>query len=84
MTAAVVLDDGTAISVAWGMADKEYSIQMKPQSRMLAASIGKSFVAATCVALAQEGILDLDRSVADWLGEYIWFDRLPNHLPLGC
>lgn len=79
MTAAVVLDDGTAISVAWGMADKEHIIPMRPQSRMLAASIGKSFVAATCVALAQEGVLDLDRPVADWLGEYLWFDRLPNH-----
>ena len=61
------------------MADKEYSIPMTPQSRMLAASIGKSFVAATCVAMAQEGVLDLDRPVADWLGEYLWFDRLPSH-----
>jgi D-alanyl-D-alanine carboxypeptidase len=46
---------------------------------MLAASIGKSFVAATCVSLAREGVLDLDRPVAYWLGEYTWFDRLPNH-----
>jgi hypothetical protein len=52
MTASFMLGNGTIVTVASGLADKEYNIQMTPQSRMLAASIGKSFVAATCVALA--------------------------------
>ena len=79
MTAAFVLENGTIVSVASGLADKEYNIQMAPQSRMLAASIGKSFVAATCVALAQQGILNLDEPISVWLSEYSWFDQLPNH-----
>jgi CubicO group peptidase (beta-lactamase class C family) len=58
MTAAFVMENGTIGSVASGLADKEYNMQMTPQSRMLAASIGKSFVAATCVELAQKGVLN--------------------------
>ena len=79
MTAAFVLENGRIGSVSSGLADKEYNIPMTPQSRMLAASIGKTFVAATCVALAQKGVLDLDKSISAWLGEYDWFDRLANH-----
>ena len=74
-----VLENGTIVSVASGLADKEYNIQMTPQSRMLAASIGKTFVAATCVALNQKGILDLNGPISVWLSEYNWFDQLPNH-----
>ena len=52
---------------------------MTPRSRMLAASIGKTFVGATAVALAREGVLDLDSLVSQWLGNRPWFARLPNH-----
>lgn len=79
MTAAFALRDGTTGSVASGWADKEYNIKMTTQSRMLAASIGKTFVAATCVELAQRDVLDLDSPISTWLGEYHWFDRLPNY-----
>jgi D-alanyl-D-alanine carboxypeptidase len=79
MTASFVLENGTIVSVASGLADKEYKIQMTPQSRMLAASIGKTFVAATCVALAQNGILNLNSPISVWLSEFNWFDQLPNH-----
>jgi D-alanyl-D-alanine carboxypeptidase len=78
MTVAFVLENGNIVSVASGLADKEFNIKMSPKSRMLAASIGKSFVAATCVALAQKGILNLDEPVSVWLSKYSWFDQLPN------
>jgi len=51
-TAAYILPDGTVDVVATGLADVELKIPMTPQSRMLAASIGKTFVGATVVALA--------------------------------
>lgn len=79
MTASFVLENGTIVTVASGLADKEYNIQMTPQSRMLAASIGKTFVAATCVVLAQKGILDINGPISVWLSEYDWFGQLPNH-----
>lgn len=78
-TAAYVLSDGTTGAVATGLADIETEAPMRPSSRMLAASIGKTFVSATILALAQEGKLDLDTRVSQWLGDEPWFARLPNH-----
>lgn len=78
-TAAYVLPDDTVGVVATGMADRDAQIPMTVRSRMLAASIGKTFVGATAIALAQEGILDLDASISQYVGEVLWFSRLPNH-----
>jgi D-alanyl-D-alanine carboxypeptidase len=52
---------------------------MTVDTPMLAASIGKTFVGATVIALAREGRLDLDAPLSCWLGERDWFERLPNH-----
>jgi D-alanyl-D-alanine carboxypeptidase len=78
-TAAYALPDGTVEVVATGLDDIEAGIPMVPQSRMLAASIGKTFVGATVLALAQEGVLDLDDPISTWLDDRPWFTRLPNH-----
>ena len=78
-TAAYILPDGTVGAFAVGQADVELEIPIVPQSRMLAASIGKTFVGATVLALAQEGLLNLDDPVSRWLGDRPWFSRLPNN-----
>lgn len=78
-TMAYVLPDGTTGTVATGLSDVEGTIAMTPQSRMLAASIGKSFVAATVLALEREGLLDTGNLISQHLGGRAWFDRLPNH-----
>jgi D-alanyl-D-alanine carboxypeptidase len=78
-TAAYILPDGTVEVVATGLADVESKTPMTAHSRMLAASIGKTFVGATVVALAQEGVLSLDDHISKWLGDRLWFSRLPNH-----
>ena len=77
-TAAYVLPDGTLHATATGWADREDSLRMMPETRMLSGSTGKSFAAAVVLYLAQEGRLDLDAPVARWLGDRPWFDRLPN------
>lgn len=77
-TAAYVLPDGTTGVAATGLADVESGQAMTPQSRMLAASIGKTFVGAEVLALAQEGKLGLDDAVSGWLGDRPWYSRLPN------
>lgn len=77
-TAAYVLRDGTTAVAATGLADVEAGTPMTVESRMLSASIGKTFVGATVVALAHEGALELDVPVARWLGDRQWFERLPN------
>ena len=58
-TAAFVLPNGSTSVFATGRADIEQHIAMRPTSRMLAGSIGKMFVAALALNLAQEGKLDL-------------------------
>lgn len=78
-TAAFVLQDGTFGVAATGVADLEAGTPMTKQSRMLSASIGKTFVGATAVALTREGLLDLDDPVSRWLSDRQWFARLPNH-----
>jgi len=77
-TAACVRRDGTSAVAAAGVADRETGAPMTVRARMLAASIGKSFVAATVLALVSEGRLALDVPVSKWLGDRPWFSRLPN------
>ena len=79
MTAAYVLADGTVGTAASGLADVEANVPMTDNTRMLSASIGKSFLGALCIALASEGRLDLDEPVSHWIGTFNWFQRLPNH-----
>jgi D-alanyl-D-alanine carboxypeptidase len=73
------MPDGEAEVVSTGLADVEHEISMVPDSRMLAASIGKTFVGATALALSHEGTLHLDDPISRWLGDRPWFARLPNH-----
>ncbi|MGH9768604.1 MAG: serine hydrolase domain-containing protein, partial [Blastocatellia bacterium] len=51
---------------------------MKPADRMLAGSIGKTYVSAVALQLVEEGKLSLDDKIEKWLGKEPWFDRLPN------
>jgi D-alanyl-D-alanine carboxypeptidase len=77
-TAAYVWTDGPSGAAATGFADVETGRPMTPDSRMLAASIGKSFVGATTALLAHEGALNLDAPIERCLGDRPWFADLPN------
>jgi len=81
-TAAFILPDGTVGTAATGFSDLERREPMTPSSRMLMASIGKSFVAATVLDLAMEGTLSLHDPLSRWLGDRPWVSRLPNHATL--
>ena len=76
--AAYVLPDGRLVKVAAGLADRETGLSMTTDSRMLAGSVGKTFVGALALSLAADGVLDLDRPISTWLGTRPWFSRLPN------
>ncbi|MEQ8403136.1 MAG: serine hydrolase domain-containing protein [Nitratireductor sp.] len=78
-TAAIALPDGNVVSVASGHADREAGTPMTPETRMLAASIGKTFVAMTTLLLESDGVLARSDLVSDHLGDRSWFSRLPNH-----
>jgi len=78
-TAGVVLEDGTVIALASGLADTTARRPMDPTSLMLQGSVGKTYVAAVAMQLVQEGRLDLGAKVAAYLGDEPWFAQLPNH-----
>ena len=78
ITAAYALPDDSVAAFASGMADKENSAKMTVDTRMPAGSVGKTFVAATAIGLAQDGKLSLDDKIQKWLGEQSWFSDLPN------
>ncbi len=78
-SAGVVLPDGTLAEVVVGFADDQQSRALQIDDRLLAGSIGKTFVSAVALLLTDEGSLELDQYLADWLGRDPWFERLPNH-----
>jgi D-alanyl-D-alanine carboxypeptidase len=77
-TIGFVLPDGRSGSVSVGLADVENRIPLKPADRMLAGSIGKTYVSAAMLQIVQEGKLDLDAKIERWFGRDAWFPRLPN------
>lgn len=79
VTAAIALADGSVVKAATGVADAEAGTPMTSDSRMLAASIGKSFVAMTALSLESDGVLSRSDLVSRHLGDRDWFTRLPNH-----
>jgi len=78
LTAAIALPDGQVLTAAAGWADPKTRTPMKPSHRMLAGSVGKTFVAAVILQAIDEGVLDLDTKIERWLGGETWFGRLPN------
>ena len=77
-TLGVVLANGESFGLAVGMSDRDLKTLMKPDSRMLAGSVGKTFAAATALQLIKEGKIGLDDKVETYLGREPWFSRLPN------
>jgi D-alanyl-D-alanine carboxypeptidase len=77
-TAAIALPDGTVLTAAVGFADVEAARAMTPETPMLAASVGKSFVGAAVLALESEGRLSRSDPLSAHLGDQPWFDALPN------
>src|SRR5262245_10311384 len=78
LTAAISMPDGTVFVAASGFADAENKVPMKPSDRMLAGSVGKTFVAAAILQAVDDGKLDLDSRIERWLGREPWFNRIPN------
>jgi D-alanyl-D-alanine carboxypeptidase len=78
LTAAISMPDGRLLVTAAGYSNPETKIAMKPTDRMLAGSVGKTFVAAAILQAVDDGTLDLDSKIERWLGREPWFNRIPN------
>jgi len=77
-TIGFVLADGRSGSVSTGVSDLATKRPLVPTDLMLAGSIGKTFVAAVMIQLAQEGKINLDDRIEQWFKAEPWFARLPN------
>ncbi len=77
-TAAFALPDGRVIGVAAGEANREIGLPMKPHTRMLAGSVGKTYASALFHSMVANGELAFGDRLADYLGDEDWYQRLPN------
>lgn len=77
-TVGVASRDGWTFSVSVGVSDERTGRTLIPSDRMLAGSIGKTFLGALVLRLVEVGALSLDQKAAYWLGAKPWFRALPN------
>lgn len=77
-TLAVRYRDGRTITLASGLADQENQIPMRPDAVMFSGSVGKTYVAAVVLKLHEKGLIDLDRTAAEYLKDEKWFAGVPN------
>jgi len=75
---ALILPDGSEVTVAIGVADLENEIDMTPEMHLLSGSIGKTYFSAAALHLAQNGALDLDAAVKSYFEGVEWYPRIPN------
>jgi D-alanyl-D-alanine carboxypeptidase len=77
-TLGVALANGESFGLAVGYSDRETKTPMRPNDRLLAGSVGKTFAAATALQLIKEGKIALDDKIDKYLAREPWFPRLPN------
>jgi CubicO group peptidase (beta-lactamase class C family) len=65
----VALDGATVASLAYGMADLEHDVPLRPDSIFEPGSVTKQFTAAAVLLLAQQGKLSLDDPARKYLPE---------------
>jgi len=75
---AIVNKDNTQAVYTSGYSDKEKKSLLKPSDRMLQGSVGKTYAAAIALQLIKEGKINLDEKVSAYLGQYDWYDKIPN------
>jgi D-alanyl-D-alanine carboxypeptidase len=70
LAATVILPDGSRWSGAAGIAADDPRRAATPDTPFVVGSISKTFVTAVVMQLVEEGVLDLDGPLSDWLPDY--------------
>ena len=78
MVLGVSFADGATGALAAGQADTSKNEAMRPESRLLLGSVGKTYFSAVALQLVAEGRLDLNAPISRYLGSEPWFARVPN------
>src|SRR5687767_10510629 len=74
-TLGVVLANGESFGLAVGYSDRDAKTPIKPDDRMLAGSVGKTFAAATALPLVKEGKIGLECHDEKSFGQTPWLIR---------
>jgi D-alanyl-D-alanine carboxypeptidase len=77
-TLALVMPSGKGFSLATGVSNIAAATPMRPNDRLLAGSIGKTFFATIFMRMIAANKMSLDDKISKWLGNEPWFHRLPN------
>jgi D-alanyl-D-alanine carboxypeptidase len=77
-TLGLVFPDGRTLALVSGVSDRERRIPLARDAKLLAGSVGKTFVSAVALQLVSERRLELDAPISRWFGNEPWFARLPN------
>jgi D-alanyl-D-alanine carboxypeptidase len=78
VTIAAITADDSLVKVAAGVSRIATGEPMRPDDRMFAGSIGKTYFGAIALQLVEEGKLSLDDKVETVVGKEPWFAGLPN------
>ena len=76
---AIVMPDGDVRTANAGFASIDPNEEMDESSRMMSASIGKTYFSAMAVDMIMRGKLALEDPVSKYLGEFPWFEKIANH-----
>jgi D-alanyl-D-alanine carboxypeptidase len=78
VTAAILLKDGSLVSLASGEADNVTKTPMPAGGVMPTGSIGKQFVSAVALSLEHDRRVNLDVTIDRWFRNDAWFEHVPN------
>jgi CubicO group peptidase (beta-lactamase class C family) len=75
---AVVRGDEIVASAASGWADRENGVRVRPDTVFMLASVAKTVTCAGIMTLVEDGLLDLDANVNDYLPFEVHIPAAPN------
>ncbi|MCF7791822.1 MAG: beta-lactamase family protein [Victivallales bacterium] len=82
ITIAIIEDDKLLFAEAFGMIDREKSIQADTDTQFNIGSVSKVFTACAALQLCEQGKLNLDRPVASYLPEFKMKDERYKEITL--
>jgi D-alanyl-D-alanine carboxypeptidase len=75
-SAAIARASGSLVAAAAGLADRDRRIKATPSHLFKIGSVTKSFVAATMMRLAEDGVVDVKAPIARWFPSLPYADRI--------
>jgi CubicO group peptidase (beta-lactamase class C family) len=79
----VVQGNQVLLAKGYGLADLENKIPMTPQTNIRAGSVSKSILATSVIQLVEQGVLELDAPVSDYISDLDLVDEFGEASTIG-